>query len=266
LNHRKIAQILQPRFQLYFACLTVFAVITACFSLPVAAGEAVCIMLLALYNRNNLNRRRKEVNRYIENVTGNIDVAAKDTMVNAPLPMVIFRPESGDIIWSNELFLELAGEREHLFDAKLTAIIPQFDTRWLMEGKNQCPAEVEFGKRRFQVFGHLVRTGGRSVGGFLATTYWVDVTELSRTRERYEQTRPVAAVLLIDNYEDLMKNLSDNERSALISEIDNRLDNWVAGTGAILRRYQRERYIMVFEEQYLQQFIEKKFDILDVVH
>ena len=266
MNHRKIAQILQPSFQLYFVCLIAFAVITACFSLPVAAGETVCIILLALYNRNNLNHRRKEVNRYIENVTGTIDVAAKDTMVNAPLPMVIFRPESGDIIWSNELFLELAGDREHLFDVKLAAVIPQFDTRWLMEGKNHCPTEVELGKRRFQVFGHLIRTGSRSVGGFLATTYWVDVTELSLARERYEQSRPVTAVLLIDNYEDLMKNLSDNDRSALTSEIDHRLDNWVAGTGAILRRYQRERYIMVFEERYLQQFIEKKFDILDVVH
>ena len=266
MNHRKISQILQPSFQLYFGSLIVFTVVTAFFSLPIAAAEALCVILLAFYNHQNINHRRKEVNKYIENVTGNVDTAAKDTMVNAPLPMVIFRPESEDIIWSNELFLQLCGEREHLFDTKLSSVIPEFDTRWLMEGKNECPEEVAFNSHRFKVFGHLVRTGTKGVGGFLATTYWIDVTELSQMRERYEETRPVAAVLLLDNYEDLMKNLSDNERSALTSEIDNRLDNWVAGTGAILRRYQRERYIMIFEEHYLQQFIQKKFDILDTIH
>ncbi|MCI8870612.1 MAG: DHH family phosphoesterase [Lawsonibacter sp.] len=266
MNHRKISQLLQPSFQLYFACLIVFTAASAFFSLQLAAAEAVCVILLAFYNRQNSRRRRREVARYIENVTGNMEVATKDTMVNAPLPMVIFRPESGDIIWTNDRFLQLSGDREHLFDAKLSAVLPGFDTRWLMEGKNECPAEVEYAGRRFLVFGHLVRTGGRGGGGFMATTYWVDVTEYCRVRDQYQVTRPVAAVLLVDNYEDLMKNLSDNERSAILSEIDTRLDNWVAGTGSLLRRYQRERYLLIFEERYLQQFVEKKFEVLDTIH
>ena len=179
--------------------------------------------------------------------------------------MIIFRPESDEIIWTNDRFLQLTGEREHLFDVKLSALIPGFDTRWLMEGKSECPAEVVYGGRRFWVFGHLVRTGGRG-GGFLATTYWVDITELSQTRDRYQATRPVAAVLLIDNYDELMKNLTENERSAMLSEIDSRIAAWVEGTGGMLRRYQRERYLFLFEEQFLIPFAEKKFEILDTVH
>ena len=76
----------------------------------------------------------------------------------------------------------------------------------------------------------------------------------------------MAAVLLIDNYEDLMKNLTENERSNILAEIDARLDAWVAGTGGLLRRYQRERYLFLFEEQYLTQFVENKFDVLDTIH
>ncbi len=208
---------------------------------------------------------RKEINKYLENVTGTVDTATKDTMANSPLPMIIFRPESDDIVWTNDRFLQLTGQREHLFDAKLSTLIPGFDTRWLMEGKSSCPSEVSYGSRRFLVFGHLVRTGGRS-GGFLATLYWVDVTEFCLVRDEYRATRPVAAVLLLDNYEELMKNLTENERSALVSEIDSRLDAWVAHTGGLLRRYQRERYLFIFEEQYLSQFVEKKFDILDTIH
>ena len=73
-------------------------------------------------------------------------------------------------------------------------------------------------------------------------------------------------MLLLDNYEELLKNLSENERSAIMAEIDSRIENWVANTGGILRRYQRERYLFLFEEQYLAKFVEDKFDILDSVH
>ena len=263
--NRKLARLLQPSFQLYFVCLVLFALISAFFSIPLAVVELAAILALAVYSRQHTNRCRREIARYLENVTGTVDTATKDTMANSPLPMIIFRPESDDIIWTNDRFLQLTGEREHLFDAKLSALIPGFDSRWLMEGKTECPTEVEYGSRRFLVFGHLVRTGGRS-GGFLATTYWVDVTEFSLIRDQYQATRPVAAVLLLDNYDELMKNLTENQRSALVSEIDARLDEWVAESGGMLRRYQRERYLFVFDEQYLAKFIENKFDILDAIH
>ena len=196
--NRKMTQMLQPSFQLYFVCLILFAAASAFFSLYLAAAEAVGVVLLGLYYRENSRRRRREIAKYIENVTGNMDVATKDTMVNSPLPMVIFRPESDDIIWTNDRFLHLAGEKEHLFDAKLSSVIPDFDTRWLMEGKNECPTEVTFGPRRFLVYGHLVRASGRE-GGFLATTYWVDVTEFCQVRDQFRGSRPVMAVLLLDN-------------------------------------------------------------------
>ena len=263
--NRKLARLLQPSFQLYFVCLVLFALISAFFSIPLAVVELAVVLALSVYSRQHSNRCRREIARYLENVTGTVDTATKDTMSNSPLPMIIFRPESDDIIWTNDRFLQLTGEREHLFDAKLSALIPGFDSRWLMEGKNECPTEVEYGSRRFLVFGHLVRTGGRS-GGFLATTYWVDVTEFSLIRDQYQATRPVAAVLLLDNYDELMKNLTENQRSALVSEIDARLDEWVAESGGMLRRYQRERYLFVFDEQYLAKFVEDKFDILDAIH
>ena len=263
--NRKIAQLFQPSFQLYFVCLILFALLSALYSPALAGAELAVVACLAIYNRFSKRRRHREITKYLDTVTGTVETATKNTMTNSPLPMVIFRPESDDIIWTNDRFLQLTGEREHLFDVKLSALIPGFDTRWLMEGKSECPSEVDYGGRRFWVFGHLVRTGGRG-GGFLATTYWVDVTELSQIRDRYQATRPVAAILLIDNYDELMKNLTENERSAILSEIDSRIAAWVEGTGGMLRRYQRERYLFLFEEQFLIPFADKKFEILDTVH
>ena len=266
MRKNKLSRLLEPSLRLYFLCLVAFAALSALFSLPLAAGELAVVVLLYLYFRRSTALRQREIIQYIENVTCNMDTATKDTMVNAPLPMVIFRPENDEVIWSNDRFLQITGERDHLFDTKISAAVPEFSSRWLMEGKTQCPTEVPVGNQRFMVFGHLVRSDDSGGRGYLATTYWVDVTELANLRDTFRATRPVVAILMLDNYEELMKNVSDNARSAMRSEIDQRLDQWVAPARGLFCRYDRDRYLFIFEDGYLAQFQEGKFSVLDAVH
>ena len=260
-----MSRLLEPGVQIYFLTLAVFALASAFFNVYLALFEVAAILLLALYFQRGQRRRKRELAKYIDALAGSVDMAAKDSMINSPLPMVIFRPESDDIIWSNDHFLRLAGEEDHLFDSKLNAVVPDFDTRWLMEGKTECPGEVRMGDRSFIVYGHLARTGSKG-GGFLAITYWVDITELAETRDEYRATRPVAALLLLDNYEDLMKNLNENQRSVVRSELDTRLDAWTAPLNGLMRRTERDCYLLVFQEKDLPGLIEKKFEVLDQIH
>ncbi|MEG2959534.1 MAG: DHH family phosphoesterase, partial [Oscillospiraceae bacterium] len=205
MKKNKISRLLEPGLRLYFLCLVGFSIVSAFINPYLAAAEAVVVIVLYLYFRRSNQKRQKEILKYIDSFTGNMDVAAKDTMVNSPLPMVIFRPDNDEVIWSNERFLHITGEREHLFDTKLSAAVPDFSSKWLMEGKTQCPEEVTVENRKFLVFGHLVRTGERG-SAYLATTYWVDVTDLSMARDELENSKPIVALLLLDNYEELMKN------------------------------------------------------------
>ncbi len=267
MHKKNLTHLLEPSFRLYFICLAAFAAATALASQYIlAAVEGVLVLVLFLYFRHNSSARRKEILGYIENITCNMDVAAKDTMVNAPLPMVIFRPETEEVIWSNDRFLQITGERDHLFDRKITDAAPTFDPRWLMEGKTQCPSEVTLGARRFLVFGHLVRTDEKTERSFLATTYGVDVTDFSQLRDQFYETRPVIAILNLDNYEELFKGVSDNVRTAMLSDVNRRLDEWASPTEGLLCRYDRDHYLFVFDERYLPAFLEKKFDVLDQVH
>ena len=158
--HKKgLSHLLEPSFRLYFIFLAAFAIATAVVGkYTLAVVEGVIVLVLFLYFRQRNSVRRREILSYIENISTNIDIAAKDTMVNAPLPMVIFRPETEEVIWSNEHFLQITGERDHLFDLRISDAVPGFDPRWLMEGKSQCPTEITVRGRRFLVFGHMVRT------------------------------------------------------------------------------------------------------------
>jgi len=262
-----LSHLLEPSFRLYFVCLAGFALAAALAGQYALAGaEAVVVLVLFLYFRRRTALQRREIMRYLDNLTCNMDVAAKDTMVNAPLPMVIFRPESQEVIWTNDRFLQISGDREHLFDRRITDAVPSFDTRWLMEGKTQCPSEVPLRDKRFWVFGHLVRTDGTDARQFLATTYWVDVTAFSDVRDEYYASRTVVAILELDNYEEVFKGVSDNIKSSMLSDINRRLDEWASPTQGLLCRYDRDHYLFLFEERYLAGFLEKKFDVLDQVH
>jgi len=277
--HRKsLAHLLKPNLRLCLVGLALFALAAGLAgNWPLAGAEAAATLALAAYFRWNSTRQRRELLRYIDKITCNVDVAAKDTMLNAPLPMVLFRPENGEVIWSNDRFLHVIGEREHLFDRKLSDAVPDFSSRWLLEGKTECPTEVRVGARRFFVFGHLIRTDPPPEGAplrdtpsspphYLAMTNWVDVTGLADLRDEYYAARPVAAILALDNYEEIMKGQGDNVKSALLSSLDETLCQWTAPMQGIFTKYDRDRYLFVFEARHLQRLQDEKFSVLDAVH
>ncbi len=262
--NKKLNRLLEPSMLLFFLCLVVFAACSARFSPALAAGEGVVILVLFFYYQHAKARRKREALRFLTNMTTDVDAAKQDTALNAPLAMVIFRPDSGEVIWSNDRFLQLTGEREHLFDTRITTAVPAFSAKWLMDGRSECPTEVPVGDRRFLVFGNLVRTGD-SARGLLATTYWVDVTELAALRDEFHSTRPVVALITIDNYEELIKGISDNNRSAVKAEVNQRLTDWAAPADGLMCQTDRDRYLFIFEEKTLPTFLEGKFSILDDV-
>jgi len=267
LNRKKLSRLLEPGMRLYFIVMLLFAVAAAATqNYILAAVEVVITGAVYIYFRQGTAHRRKEILKYIDSVSYNVDAATKDTMLNAPLPMVIFRPDSDEVIWSNDRFLKLTGEREHLFDTKLSAAVPGFSSKWLLEGKHECPEEVALGDRRYAVFGHLVHTGDQGGGGFLATTYWFDVTEHSSLRRIHSESRPVVALLLLDNYDEVLKNAAENTRASIVGEINQKLGELAVATNGLFAQLDRDRYLLIFEARHLPKLQEEKFPILDAVH
>ena len=120
--------------------------------------------------------------------------------------------------------------------------------------------------RTYRVYGALSHPDElKGDHSMLATTYWLDITESEQMRQTLDMTRPAVAILMIDNYEDLMKACPESKRSALLAEIEGKLNDWCAGSGALLLSYDRDRYLFVMEEKDFAVYAEKKFDVLDTV-
>ena len=266
MSNKKLSRLLEPNLKFYFAVMLLFAVAAIPVNWQLALAEGTLTVLLYFYFRQSNQKRRQGVLQYIDSVTGSVDTASKSTLINSPLPTLVFRPDTGEIIWSNESFLQLAGVREHLFEMRLSEAVPDFQVQWLLSGKQESPERVERNNHRFRVYGSLVRSRNRTgVQSLVATTYWVETTEADHLREVYEASRPVAAILMLDNYEDLMKACEDTQRSAVLAQIDEKLQTWANAGQGILLKTDRNHYLFLFEEQYFQHFVDEKFSILDTV-
>ena len=266
MSNKKLSRLLEPTLKFYFFFMLLFVAAAIPVNWKLALAEAVVTALLYVYFRQNNQKRRQSVLQYIDSVTGSVDTASKSTLINSPLPTLVFRPDTGEIIWSNESFLQLAGVREHLFEMWLSEAVPDFQIQWLLTGKQESPERVTLNSHRFRVYGSLVRSRNRTgVQSMVATTYWVETTEADHLKEVYEASRPVAAILMLDNYEDLMKACEDTQRSAILAQIDEKLRVWASAGQGILLKTDRDHYLFLFEEQYFQHFVEEKFSILDTI-
>ena len=201
---KKLSRMLSSSSILSFVLLLIFAGITALFlkSYYVAIGELVAIIAMFIIYTIRNKKRAKDIRNYVEDLAFQIDDASKLSIVNFPLPIAILKIDSGEVIWGNNLFSDLSGKKEHLFEVHIRDIFPSFDTKWLMEGKQICPYEVEYNGKIYNIYGNIVDSpSGVSGRTLLATLFLVDITEYSDLRLKHEKSRPVVSIVVVDSYD-----------------------------------------------------------------
>ena len=140
-------------------------------------------------------------------------------------------------------------------------VMPKFSARWLTEGRSECPQDVEIQGRRYRVYGNLIRSEDEHTTLLLATLYLVDMTELFNVRDNFFRTRPIVSVILVDNYDELTKNLSEGAVSKLNAKINDAITQWTDEYHGLLRRLERNRFLFIFEKRELSKAIEEKFNV-----
>ena len=262
--NKKLTNILRTNVTLYFICLVLFALAAIPFDVRLAIGEGAAAVVLLIIARRRSRSVQQSMRQYMDRFTGGMDSARSSNMLFAPLPMMVFDMDTQAVVWCNDGFLALTEQKEGVFDAHLNAVVPTFSVRWLMEGKNECPEHVVWNHRIYRVYGGLTRPTP-DTPATMATTYWMDVTDSEQLRQTLQMTRPVVAILMVDNYEDLMKACPESKRSAVLAQLEEKLDQWSAGADGLMLHYDRDRYLFVFEERSYSDYAQHRFAVLDTV-
>lgn len=264
-NLKKLAE---PGVRLHFVILVIFAAASLYFKLyELAAAEAGVILLLLVYGFFAKRSREKRLSACIEAITYDTENSKSSALVNFPMPIAVFRLDDSRIIWGNEMFFSMCGTPEARIDARVADLVPQFTGKWLLEGKTQSPELLTVNGKKYRLQGSIVHTGAEDAENVpMGIVYWLDVTEYDNIRIKYEETRPVAGVVVIDNLDELFKNQTDRIKNDIRDAVEDRLRQWCEEYGGILRRFDRDRYLVVFEKQDIDHMKLDKFKITEEMH
>lgn len=251
---------MQPGNILFYIVFLLFAAGGLWFSVLYGLiGIALCVILRAASLRIE-NERRQRLQELMENIE--IDGGeVRQTVTKSPLPTVVALATTGEIVWANDAFAEISGHFAGARHMRLGELAPTFETRWLIEGRTEFPGELRMGRNAYHVFGSMIPSGA----GQMMMLHFIDCTEFVQLRDAAETRHPALAIIAIDNYEELMKNATDSEKSDILAGIDKRLSAWTRDCSAVLRKYDRDKYIFIIENAELEKLASRKFTVLQDV-
>ena len=262
-SNQKYKPLKTPSYLLYLAFMAAFALAALYFrQYLLAAAEGGITLILAIVALVMKRKKAKQLTAYIESITYDTENAKNSTLLSFPLPMAVFRLSDSSVVWANDAFFQIFDVGGARVDAQLASLIPEFSGTWLMEGKTAYPSLVEISGHKYQMFGNLIRSEqDEENSAIMGITYWMDVTDYDNTRILYEQSRPVPGVIVIDSLEEMSRNYPERVKNEIRDAVEDRLQHWCGEYHGMLRRYDRDRYLVVFEKKDIDEMRKDKFSI-----
>lgn len=264
MDNKKFSGMFTPRASFYLWFIFVLVIVINILNWKFAVPGYILLVFLVYYNFRSNYTRQKEITKYIENLTFNIDMATKDTLLNFPMPLVVIELD-GTIIWYNSSF-RLIFEGEQLLDKAIGNFIDDLEPGSMINGAGKICREISIGARHYCVLGNYVKIDGKiERDEYILMLYLIENTELVEIRKKYEDEKPGIGLIVIDNYDDLMQSMEDPVRPQMLAEIEKKVTQWASFTGGVVKKFERDKYIFMFENQYLKAMEDKKFEVLDTV-
>ena len=91
---------------------------------------------------------------------------------------------------------------------------------------------------------------------------FAETTEYQNLEEIVKEQKTVVALLFLDNYEEVIESLEEIRLPILTAMIDGNLNTFASSMGGIIRKFEKDRYLLLFSQKQLEGLKEKKFEIL----
>ncbi|MBQ7331166.1 MAG: DHH family phosphoesterase [Oscillospiraceae bacterium] len=261
--NKKLGRLFWPGLWLYFSVLAGFVIAAALTqNFILAAAEAVVAILAGVFYLICRQRRKKVLQHFAQNA---FPVPEQIRNMDVPFPMAMIRLGDSRILWTNERFCKITGYQDQYLEKKLTAALPNAGIDWLISGKSEAPFDLTISGRRYRLYGATVRADDPD-NTALGMLYLSDLTELYQVRDEYVRSRPVVSIILVDNYEELTKNLPEGAISSMNAQINDIISSWTEDYHGLLRKLERNRFLFVFEKRDLGRIVDAKFSILEDIH
>ncbi len=265
MNNIKYPKFLRDDSLIYFLLITLLTsiLIIEGMYLYAAISGAVSLIISAMTFRKQMHRE-KELKKYIIDYTSNIENLSISSFYNCPMPISIIDAQ-GKLYWYNTKFKELLGGSKEDIE-NITEYHPEFPLKAFDKNKGGIISNIEITEiaRSFNILYNVIED--KKYGNDKSfVMYWVDNTLYSNIKIKYNDERPIAMLVQIDNYDEISEKLDKGDKSAMTAEVEKILNKYASEMNGFVIRYDTFRFLMMIENKYLDILETKKFSLLEEV-
>ncbi len=232
------------------------------------------VIALLLYASN-----RYALEREILNYAANYGKVQKQLLREMVLPYAVL-DKNGRLLWGNDEFIGIISDEKEARKS-ICNVIPDITDEYLPKTKEmdeELHAVID--DRNYKIvmrrieLDEMTLTSSKGLGkeleqfgnyNTLINIYLYDETEITEYIKQNKDQRLIVGLLYIDNYEEALETIDEVRRSLLVALVDRKINKYMQGIDAIIKKLEKDKYIVVFQQKFLAELQSNKFSILEEV-
>lgn len=264
-NNMNMFENIETKAKVYLAIIAV-ALILLCINVPAYIIPSIIIYIaIIIYTMWIYNKRKYEISSYLNELTLNVDSAAKNTLINSPFPLIVLETD-GNVIWRSSKFnKEFANVGINNYIDDITKEI-KVDI-----DNNNIPTidkEIDIDEKTYHVIGDYVKIrqkDKRKTSKYMTILYFVDITGSKELLKKYNDSKTCIGIIMIDNYDEIIQRIAAEEKPVVMAEIEKTLYDWAIKSEGVMIKTERDTFVYAFEQKHLEEMQNEKFSVLDKI-
>ena len=219
----------------------------------------VCGVLLSAFHYKARKTQQelfeKKIECALKQANETADSSTRQMLMELALPCLI-TDEAGMIQWFNVALGQLfPGKR--LIGEPVSSLLPQCAE---LKEKAVFVRDIELGEKTYSLIAQKLEGEWNARG-----LTFLEVTRERKLERLYEAGKIAAGSITVDNYAEVTSGLTEGEQNKLMMDIETSLYQWASPLEGMFRRMDRDRFLLIVDQQHLNQLLEEKFNILNEV-
>ena len=267
-NNRKIFDSLVSRTKIYLLIILILLIVICIFNNKFIIPAILIFFAILGYTYFANNKRKSEISEHLQDLTLNVNSAAKNSLIHSPFPLIIVETD-GNIIWRSTRFVsEFANININNYVNELVSEInTEIEERKDKKDKS-ITKNIKIENKNYKILGEFVKSGTadrKKTNKYMMIIYFIDETEEMKLKREYIDSKSCVGIITVDNYEETMQLIENEQRPQVIAEIEKAIYEWANSAEGVIIKTDRDRFVYIFEHKYLERIKEDKFSVLDAI-
>ena len=267
-TNRKLFDSLVSRTKIYLVIIFILLVVICVYNPKFIIPAIIIFGLILGYTYFANNKRKSEISQHLQDLTLNVNQAAKNSLIYSPIPLIIVESD-GNIVWRSTNFVsEFANIDINNYITELLENI-NLEIKERKDKKDKSiVSNLKIDNKEYKILGEFVKSGNRErkkQEKYMMILYFLDETENIKLQKEYKDSKACVGIIMIDNYEETIQQVEIDERPQLTAEIEKAIYEWANEYDGVIIKSDRDRFVYLFEQRHLDKIKESKFNILDTI-